>query len=131
MTDNVEISQKTRELCQALVTQPEFQSIRQRIETFQNDENTKTQYFELNSKREELEEKQQKGQTLGDAEVADFEKRRDDFLQNPVAVDFLDAQQEIQQMRQDITQYITKTFELGRVPAPEDLSSCGHGCNCH
>jgi hypothetical protein len=46
-------------------------------------------------------------------------------------VDFLDAQQEIQSLRQDITQYITKTFELGRVPAPEDLSSCGHGCSCH
>jgi cell fate (sporulation/competence/biofilm development) regulator YlbF (YheA/YmcA/DUF963 family) len=131
MTENAVISQKTRELCQAIADQPEFKSIRQRIEDFQNDDTAKAQYLELNTKREQLEEQQQQGKPLADADISDFEKRRDAFLQNPVAVAFLDAQQEIQQMRQEVNQFVMKTYELGRVPASEDMERCGHGCQCH
>jgi DNA-binding GntR family transcriptional regulator len=46
----------------------------------------------------------------------------------------MDAQEEMQQIKQQITKQISKTLELGHLPSEEDLSeggSCGSGCGCH
>ena len=51
-------------------------------------------------------------------------------LNNPVAKGFLDAQQQMQRVQSSVTKYVTKTFELGRVPEPDDFNTCGHGCSC-
>jgi len=63
-----------------------------------------------------------------------FEALRDSFMKNPVATEFLDAQQELSRVQDAIMKHIHKTFELGRVPTVEDMNdgSCcsGHGCGC-
>ena len=54
-------------------------------------------------------------------------------MKNPVARDFVDAQQELQEVRESIHKYVNKTLELGRLPAEDDLSeSCcsSGGCGC-
>jgi hypothetical protein len=42
------------------------------------------------------------------------------------------AQQAIHKMQETVTQYVAKTYELGRIPGTEDFDSggCGHGCGC-
>jgi cell fate (sporulation/competence/biofilm development) regulator YlbF (YheA/YmcA/DUF963 family) len=134
MTNNGNpIHDKTLELCQALAEDSQFKSIRQRIDAFQNDQQAMALYAKLNQKREQLESKQQEGHALTNEEVADFEANREIFLKNEVACGFIDAQQEIHDLRKRVNQYVTKTFELGRMPAPEEMedASCGHGCGCH
>lgn len=123
---------KTRELCQSLVDQPEFQLIRQRIDVFLSDEGAKAQYQLVMERGDSLQHKQQMGMPLDNAEIAEFEKTRDELLANAVAKDFLDAQQRMHQMQESVMQYVTKTFELGRVPTSEDFSSgeCGPTCGC-
>ncbi len=40
----------------------------------------------------------------------------------------------MQKLQQSVSQYVSKTFELGRVPEESDLESsgsCGSGCGCH
>lgn len=131
MTEQSVIVQKTKELCQAILAQPEFNQIRQGLDAFMSNDDVRGQYQALSEKGEYLQHKQQTGGQLSDQEVAEFERERESFLNNPVARGFLNAQQEMHRMQESVTHYVTKTFELGRVPEAGDFESCGHGCNCH
>jgi cell fate (sporulation/competence/biofilm development) regulator YlbF (YheA/YmcA/DUF963 family) len=127
------IEEKTRELCQTIIAQPEWTAIRQRIDTFLSDPTAKNQYDAVNIKGQALHEKQHSGQPLKDEEIAEFEKHRDTLLKNPIAKGFLDAQEELHGIQSSVQKYLSKTLELGRVPTEADLEegSCGHGCGCH
>jgi len=127
------IEEKTRELCEILIAQPEMQSIRKRVDTFLADHSARSQYETLTAKGQALHEKQHRGQPLESAEVSDFEKSRELLLKNPVASGFLDAQEELHAIQNSIHKKISKTLELGRIPTAEDLEegSCGEGCGCH
>ena len=127
------IARKTRELCQALLDEPTVQAVRQRIDHFMADEQTRAQYDGLVTKGEALQQKQQMSLPLTGEEISDFEQHRDSLLNNPVARAFLDAQQELHRVRESIQKYVNKTLELGRPPSEEELTSdcCGHdGCGC-
>jgi cell fate (sporulation/competence/biofilm development) regulator YlbF (YheA/YmcA/DUF963 family) len=128
------VTQKTRELCQTILDQPDVQSMRKRMDAFMADEKARNHYESLLSKSQVLQQKQQSGVPLGQAEISDFEKLREGFLNNPVGRGFLDAQEDMHKMQESVTQYVAKTFELGRVPEESDMESdgsCGHGCGCH
>ena len=129
------IGRKTRELCQTLLDEPSMQALRQRIDNFMADEKTRAEYDGLVTKGQALQDKQQRSMPLTGEEISDFEQHRDSLLKNPVARQFLDAQQELHQVQESIHKYVSKTIELGRLPSEEDLSSgcCGdhdHGCGC-
>ncbi len=123
---------KTRELCEAIVEQPGFQELIGKIDAFTQNEEIRAQYDNVLQKQELLQRKQQSGQELSDEEIADFEKERDALLQNPVANGFMEAQNEMRNVQQSVLQYVTKTFEIGRVPTEEDIAACacGGGCSC-
>ncbi|HYG34295.1 MAG TPA: YlbF family regulator [Clostridia bacterium] len=129
------VLQKTKELCQIILDQPNMKSIRQRIDAFMNDEKTRAQYDGLVNKGQALQQKQQMSMALSREEIDDFEKHRDALLNNPVARGFLDAQEELQQVQHSVHHYVTKTLELGRLPTDEEASGkCGAhdqgGCGC-
>ena len=127
------ITEKTRELCKAILDEPSMRSARQRIEAFIADEKSRTQYEALMAKGQALQQKQQRSEQLTGAEISAFEKERETLLGNPVARGFLEAQEEMHHVHQSINQLVSKTLELGRVPTEADLEeggSCGHGCGC-
>ena len=127
------ITQKTRELCQTLLDEPNLQALRQRIDSFMADEQTRAQYDGLVTKGQALQQKQQQSLPLTGEEISDFEQHRDSLLKNPVARGFLDAQEELHHVQESIQKYVSKTLELGRLPTEEELSGgcCGdHGCGC-
>src|SRR4026207_1788961 len=109
------VQQKTRELCQAIVDQPEFQQMRRQVEAFLNDENAKTQYQTVIEKGEMLQHKQNMGAPLANDEIMEFEKQRDALVNNPVARGFLDARDQMQKVQQSVGQYVAMTYELGRL----------------
>jgi len=126
---------KTKELCQVILDQPEVQSLRQKIEQFVTNDAARGQYDALVMKGDMLQQKRMAGLPLDDSEIKDFEKLREAFLKNPVGKAFLDSQDEMQRIQQSVNQYVGKTFELGRVPEASDLESgcCGGGeqsCGC-
>ena len=133
IVSNDVVIEKTRELCQTILDQPDFQRLRQQIDAFLADDGAKSQYQTVVEKSELLNHKQHQGVAVSSEEIADFEQQREALVNNPVARDFLDAQQSMTKMQESVGQYLSKTFELGRVPAPEefDSGSCGHGCGCH
>jgi cell fate (sporulation/competence/biofilm development) regulator YlbF (YheA/YmcA/DUF963 family) len=132
-TEETQITAKTKELCQAILDEPNMRSIRQRIDTFMADEKTRSAYDGLIEKGQALQQKQQTAQPLSNDEIVEFEKTRDSLMMNPVARGFLDAQEELHSVQESIQQYVNKTLELGRVPTEDDLGGggCGHGCGCH
>lgn len=132
-TEESPVIHKTRELCQSILDQPEVQTIRRRVEDFMANDKLRGQYDALMIKGQNLQQKQQAGLPLDGAEITDFEQLRESFLNNPVAKGFLDAQEDMHKMQESVAQYVSKTFELGRVPEESDLDSgsCGHGCGCH
>jgi cell fate (sporulation/competence/biofilm development) regulator YlbF (YheA/YmcA/DUF963 family) len=123
---------KTKELCQAILDQPNMRSIRQRVDAFMEDEKARSLYDGLVSKGQLLQQKQQQALPVTGEEMADFEQHRTALFNNPVARGFLDAQEELHQVQESVHQYVSKTLELGRIPSEEDLhgGSCGHGCGC-
>ena len=128
------VTQKTRELCQALLDEPGLRTARQSIDAFLADNKAQSQYEQLMAKGQALQEKQHHGQVLEPAEIAAFEKDRDALLKNPVASGFLDAQEEMHELQSSVKKVVAKTIELGRIPTAEDLNSggsCGEGCGCH
>ncbi len=131
--EDTPITRKTRELCQTILAEPSLQALRQRIDSFMADEQTRSQYDNLITKGQALQQKQQQSLPLTGEEISDFEQHRDSLLNNPVARGFLDAQQELHRVQESIHKFVNKTLELGRLPSEEELSAdcCGHdGCGC-
>jgi len=134
-TQDSVITEKTRELCQAILDQPNLRSARQRIDSFVADDKARAQYEGLMAKGQALQQKQQRSQQLTGEEISAFEKDREALLNNPVARGFLEAQEELHHVHQSINQYVSKTLELGRIPTEADFEdehgSCGHdSCGC-
>ena len=123
---------KTKELCRTILDEPEMQSARARIDSFMADEKSRAQYEGLMAKGQALQQKQQRSQTLSGEDIAAFERDREALMNNPVARDFLEAQEKLHNVHHSINDYVVKTLELGRVPTEADFDSngCGDGCGC-
>ena len=125
------VLEKTRELCQAIVDQPGFADMIAKTNAFMDDPEAQALYSRVLNLQESLQSRQQSGQSLTEDEIKEFEKERDALISHPVAGAFLDAQQDIQTAQQTVTKYVTRTFELGRVPNEDDFQSCcSGGCSC-
>ncbi len=133
-TENA-VVEKTRELCQTILDQPEYQSVRRDMDAFTNNAAAKSLYEKLSEKGENLHHKQHQGVTLDGAEIAEYEALRTEFMNNPTARQFVNAQETMNTMQETVGQYVAKTFELGRIPTESDFESeggsCGSGCGCH
>ena len=135
LMEKTAVVEKTRELCQSILDDPQYQSMKRHIDVFMNDDDAKTQYQLVLDKNDHLTHKQSQGLQLTDQEVDEFEALRAKLFNNPVAKSFMEAQGLMQEIHQSVQKYISKTFELGRVPEAEDLESggcgCDTGCGCH
>jgi cell fate (sporulation/competence/biofilm development) regulator YlbF (YheA/YmcA/DUF963 family) len=127
------IIQRSLDLCQVIAEQPDFLALKEKFDAFMGDELLKFQYQQLNDLGQLLQLKQSDGLELKPEEIAQFETMRVEFLENPTAQGFLDAQQQMQQLHHAVGKLIDKTFELGRRPNDEDLQdgSCCGGGGCH
>lgn len=125
---------KTKELCETILSQPGYQTMKQHIMDFMHHDEARILYENLCDKQEELHNKHSQGAPITaeeDAEFNDMEKR---FLAMPVAANFIHAQRQMQKIEKTVAKYVRRTFELGRVPESSEMSSgcgCGGGsCGC-
>jgi len=123
---------KTKELCATILEQPGYTQIKESIVAFLRNDEARALYETLCDKQEELSSKQESGQPITDEEDAAFQKLEDKFLANPVAENFIKAQKQMHKIEKTVSQYVRKTFELGRVPVSDDFQSgsCGPSCGC-
>jgi cell fate (sporulation/competence/biofilm development) regulator YlbF (YheA/YmcA/DUF963 family) len=127
------VQTKARELCEAIVQLPGFADAFQKHQTFMDDELAKYEWQIVNDRGQLLHQKEASGLPLTPGEIGEFDAMRDALLAKPVVADFIDAQQSIQDMQKLVYPMLTKTFELGRVPVPDDFlnDQCDSTCGLH
>ncbi len=128
------IEEKIQELCAAIVADDEVQEARKNAEAFLADESAVDMYRQVARAGRELEQKQQRGIELTQAEIEGFNDLQEKVEANPKVQSFQTAQQTLQDVAEMIQAYVTKTLEKGYVPAEDEVFSkggCGEGCGCH
>ena len=133
--DDAAILHKTKELCSLILAQPRFAGLEKQVKAFMEDKPSQEQYRSVSLRGRELHQRQMAGQPVAEAEISEFEKLRFGLLENPVARAFIEAQSDMNRIQDSINQYLSKTFELGRVPEEADFECedgcCGDACGCH
>ncbi len=131
------VTEKTKELCEAIVADPKFAALQKQIEAFLSNDEARLQYQSVHEMGDNLNQKQRSGVELSDAEINEFEQAREQLLQNSIVTDFMAAQKELQEIQQSIGKYVGMTLELGKVPTAEDIEAAsgggccgGGGCGC-
>lgn len=118
---------KTKELCAAIVEQESFAKLQSQVEKFLSDDEARLQYQSVHEMGDSLNQKQQSGVELGEAEISEFETTREQLLKNDTVTDFMAAQKELQQIQSTVTKFIGMTLEIGRVPTQDDLDAANSG----
>lgn len=134
MTASPLIQSKIIELCEALVTDADVQSARDKAETFLADDSAMSLYREMAALGRSLHQKQHQDEEPTSEEISRFNTLQDRCEENPVIAGFLGAQQTLSGVAEAVNAFVAKALESGRVPAPEDLvkkGGCGEGCGCH
>jgi cell fate (sporulation/competence/biofilm development) regulator YlbF (YheA/YmcA/DUF963 family) len=127
------VIEKAKELCATLLEQDSYKEMKAKLDAFVNDAEAQKMYQDLSEKQTQLVRKQEQTGNLTEEEIQDFENQREKLLVHPVAGGFVEAQQGFEELRDTINRYVTKTFELGRVPTAEEVEPkqggcCGGGC---
>jgi len=128
------IIEKTKELCQFIAESPEYNALMGSVEAFLSNDEARLLYQSVHERSEELRNKQRAGVELGQAEIDAFKDVRGQMEQNDVIMDFMSAQDELQNVQMAVSKYVGMTLELGRIPTKEDLATadgggcCGGGC---
>lgn len=127
------VIQKTKELCQSILDHPAYLEIRRTFTAFVADESLRHQYERLCDLQDHLHAKYETGQAISDEDLEEFEREERAFLSNPLAQEFIQAQRTLHRIEKIISEYVRKTFELGRLPTEDDFDSgsCGPSCGCH
>ena len=129
LDDDSTVMSKTRDLCETIAKDAEYQALLTQVEKFLGDDEARTTYQAVHQKGQELNQKQQSGLQLAENEIAEFESARTQLLDNPVASEFMQAQQSLESLQSSVSRLVGMTLELGRVPTSEDIAQAsGGGC---
>lgn len=139
LTSKSRIIDSALELCAEIANDDRVAELQETVEKFLADDAAKLQYQSVHERGEALHQKQHAGIELSASEIREFEGVRDALFENSVAVEFMNAQRELENLQREIGKLVSLTLELGRVPTDEDLAeseaggccSSGGGCGCH
>jgi cell fate (sporulation/competence/biofilm development) regulator YlbF (YheA/YmcA/DUF963 family) len=124
--DLLPIKHSTEQLCESIVDQEGFAELYKKIEAFINDEKLKYEYGVLNDRGALLQQMQENGMEIKENEIVEFEKLREEFMNNTVATDFLEAQEE-EALGQagGVEPTLVFRFWAGDVPALHEAAGVG------
>lgn len=128
ISDNSPVIEKTKELCQQIVDNAEYQTLIKTVESFLNNDEARLLYQTVHERSEELRNKQRSGVELGENEIEGFKQVRDEMEKNELIMNFMGAQDELQLVQSAVSRYVGMTLELGRVPSDEDIAAMESGC---
>ena len=88
-TNDADYKTKVKELCQSLLDDPALKEVFESIDKFMEDDDAKELFSKMQSKGESLQMKQQSGMELTAGEVEEYNKVRDEMMENSEASAFL------------------------------------------
>ena len=130
LEDDSAVMGKTRDLCETIANDSDYRDLLQKVEKFLGDDEARLSYQSVHESGQALNQKQQSGLQLSDSEIAEFEGARTELLNNPIASDFMQAQQSLEALQSSVSRMVGMTLELGRVPTPEDIAQASGGGGC-
>lgn len=130
LEDESTLMKQIKSLCETLVSEEQFKSLHNDIESFLSNDEARLAYQNVHELGDSLNQKQSAGVELSDNEINEFEEAREQVLANDLVNKFMDAQHELQIVQKLINQHVGLTIELGRVPTNEEVSEAQHGGCC-
>ena len=128
----LDLGEKIRELCEALLQDEGVTDARKRIEGFMNNPTATAAYQRLANMNNELHQKESSGTEISEPEIEAFQKLREEVMEMPAVQEFADARQTLQEIESTIMTFVGRTMEMGKIPSDKDMGgSCGSGCGCH
>ncbi|MEM7384349.1 MAG: YlbF family regulator [Verrucomicrobiota bacterium] len=134
---NVTLEEKVRELCQFILDEPGFSDARGSIEAFLGDQEAQAAYQQWQKKGQELHRMNHEGLSPNEEDINEVQALQKAVMENPVAHQFTQAEEHMNQIFGTVTTMVQKTLQMGRVPTEEEMqdSGCcggsgGGGCGC-
>ena len=125
---NQTLTDKMVELCNELLQQESYQSLRAMVDQFVKDEAAIQQYERFLRNQQALEQKEERQQKLTAEEIREYEQEEMALYENPVIRKYLHAEGEFNKFHRFISQFYMKTIELQRLPELSELKKEGCGC---
>jgi len=130
--ENSKLYDLLSEFYQTLAETPKFQQVQRGIDQFLENDAAKSCYEELLTLEEELHQKQHEGEITED-DLSKYREINERLQQMPLAEEFFNAQQEMEEINMEIANFIGIAIEDGEVPSLDELdeAGCDCGCGCH
>lgn len=128
------IERKIQELCEAIVSDADVQNAREQAEAFLADEEAVSLYRDMVTAGRSLHQMQHSGQEPSATELQRFTDLQNSCDAHPGVTGFMEAQDVLRTVADQVSRFVTKALETGRVPTPSEMVSqggCGEGCGCH
>lgn len=126
IVENNTVTEKTRELVDAIINQPNYSAQNEAIEAFLSDKSAKEKYRSFMEKRQDLHYKEQQGVEIDSNDKEEIATMQSDLMADSKISSFLQAQESLNATHQAVVGYVGKAMELGRHPSADELA--GGGC---
>ncbi len=135
-----DVLEATTKLCAVLAQSPVIIASKARIGLFFQDQKATELFRKVTAYGEELRSKHLAGMPPTEEEIAQFDQLRQNVVDNPLARDFLEARQTIDDMLVTINQFMSMAIDKGKAPTLEEVaaaaaaaasSNCSCGGHCH
>lgn len=133
-----EVAKLAMELASAFAQSQKVVSAKARIGLFYQNPAATNLFRKVSEYGETLRNKHMEGMPPSESEIAEFDKLRQDVVNNPLCKGFLEARQELDEMLSVVNQYMVMAIEKGTAPTDEEvaeamtqqMSSCSCGGHC-
>lgn len=133
-----ELAKLAMELAGAFAQSQKVVSAKARIGLFYQNPAATELFRKVSDYGENLRNKHMEGMPPSESEIAEFDKLRQDVINNPLCKGFLEARQELDEMLAVVNQYMVMAIEKGVAPTDEEvadamtqqISSCSCGGHC-
>lgn len=133
-----ELVKLSMELASAFAQSQKVVSAKARIGLFYQNPAATELFRKVSDYGETLRNKHMEGMPPTESEIAEFDKLRQDVVNNPLCKGFLEARQELDEMLAVVNQYMVMAIEKGSAPTDEEvaeamtqqMSSCSCGGHC-
>lgn len=131
---------QTRQLCQSILDDKQFQEIVGHIEFFNQNVHKFPEYLDFLELQGDLEEKRHNGEELTAEDRTAYETAFEKAMSNEDVATFVACQEQLDQLVEMVTGYVNETIDNGTIPEHDEVMSqvgahhhhhgCGDDCGC-
>ena len=119
------LNERILDFCEVIAADAGFTAAHERIRVFEEDDSAQEVYGAWQSLASEIQHRyQHEGVKPSPGQLSELEALQQKVGENPVAADFVEANDSMNALFNDVLKTVQKTFQLGRPPTPEEMAEC-------